>query len=63
MIWSVREKLEWRIRLKLKDGTALVGGYVGAQDGHVYVADEVTGEIRDVDYNTVEDLDTQKYAS
>ncbi len=61
MIWSERTTLEWRIRLKLKDGSALVGGYVGAQDGHVYVADEVTGEVRDVDYNLVDNLDTQRY--
>lgn len=61
MIWNVKEKLEWRIRLRLKDGSALVGGYVSAQDGRLLVADEVTGEIREVDYNTVENLDTQKY--
>lgn len=61
MIWNVKEKLEWRIRLRLKDGTALVGGYVSARDGRVLVADEVTGEIREVDYNTVENLDTQRY--
>lgn len=61
MIWNVKEKLEWRIRLRLKDGSALVGGYVSAQDGRLLVADEVTGEIREVDYNTVENLDTQRY--
>ena len=61
MIWNVKEKLEWRVRAKLADGTALVGGYVSAQNGVLYVADEVTGEIREVDYNTVLDLDTQRY--
>lgn len=53
--------LEWKIRLKLWSGNVLVGGYVGSQDGHVYVADEFSGEIHDVAHADIEDFDVRKY--
>ena len=53
--------MEWRLRLRLFDGSVRVGGYVGAKDQVYYIADELSGEVHTIPCNLVEDFDTQKY--
>lgn len=48
---------EWRIRLKLHDGTVRAGRYIGQQDGHTYVMDPNTGEVLDYMENQIAHFD------
>lgn len=57
------QTLEWRMRVTLKAGGMMVGGYVGTQDGHLYLADELSGEIHDLLYSAVDKFDVVKYSS
>lgn len=54
--------LEWKVRLKLADGTVYVGGYMGNGGQCMYLADELSGEVKDFPYDLIHDFDVRKYS-
>lgn len=52
---------EWKVRLKLKDGSVYVGGYLGWSDQAMYVVDELSGEVKQFDGSVIDDFDARKY--
>lgn len=56
-----RLTLEWKVRLKLNDGSVFVGGYLNWKDGHMLVVDELSGDIHSFNGDFIEDFDVRKY--
>lgn len=61
MEWT-KPNLEWRMRAILTSGSAMVGGYVGCQNQHLYIADELSGEIHEIPVESVDKFDVKKYS-
>jgi outer membrane protein assembly factor BamB len=57
----MKRTLEWQMRVRLTNGGVMVGGYLSSKDGHLYIADELTGQVHQLDPRDVQDFDVRKY--
>ena len=55
------KKMEWRMRAVLTSGKVMVGGYVSCMHQHLYLADELSGEIHEIPVESVDKFDVKKY--
>lgn len=58
---TLRNRMEFRVRLILHDNTVRVGGYMGTGEHHIHVIDEITGEIHSVPKDHVHTCEGVKY--
>lgn len=57
--WS--DPCRYRVRLVLNTGRVRVGGYIGSQNGTIYIADELSGEIHSLSWGDIQSHDIVPY--